>query len=204
MTVFQTHFSSKLHLSSKLPLIFLVSASALKIEQKDGALGSGSGQLNPKTAVHPGLVYDIDTAGYIRYLCKEGYNGTTISLLTGGKTKYKCSDFKPAPGSDGLNYPSMHLQIKDPTAKFSAVFYRTVTNVGYGASVYNATVKSAQGLSVRIVPTSLSFQKAQEQRTFKVVLKGKPRENRIQSAFLEWSDTKHKVRSPILVYRQTI
>ncbi|WJZ93645.1 hypothetical protein VitviT2T_012569 [Vitis vinifera] len=180
----------------------MTTATTLKI--KDNALGSGSGQLNPRIAVHPGLVYDIPTSGYIRFLCKEGYNSTTIGLLTGGKQKYKCSNFRPALGSDGLNYPSMHLQIKDPTARFSAVFYRTVTSVGHGASVYKATVKATKGLSVRVVPNTLSFQKAHQRRSFKIVLKGKPNNSRIQSAFLEWSDSKHKVKSPILVYRQSI
>lgn len=70
--------------------------------------------------------------------------------------------------------------------------------------MYKATVKATKGLSVRVVPNTLSFQKAHQRRSFKVVLKGKPNNSRIQSAFLEWSDSKHKVKSPILVYRQSI
>lgn len=175
----------------------------MKIEQPDGPLGSGSGQLSPQKALHPGLVYDIPQSGYIRFLCKEGYNSTTIGLLTGGKKKHKCSNFRPAVGSDGINYPSMYLQILDPTAQYTAIFYRTVTNVGYEASVYKATVETTNGLSVRVVPSTLSFQKANQRRSFKVVVKGKPAKAKIQSAFLEWSDSKHKVRSPILVYRRT-
>ncbi|GFY93410.1 subtilisin-like serine endopeptidase family protein [Actinidia rufa] len=176
----------------------------MKIKQQDAELGSGSGQINPMKALHPGLLYDISMSSYISFLCKQGYNSTTIRLLTGGNKLYNCSTLRPARGTDGINYPSMHLQLPNPNSTISAAFYRTVTNVGYKNSVYTAKVKLPEGLEVTVVPTTLSFNRLRQKRSFKVVVKGKFVEEDawILSALLEWSDSKYSVRSPIVVYRQ--
>uniref|UniRef100_A0A5B7AN33 Subtilisin-like protease SBT4.15 n=1 Tax=Davidia involucrata TaxID=16924 RepID=A0A5B7AN33_DAVIN len=182
----------------------MTTAKPMKVEQRDAELGSGSGQINPTEALHPGLIYDISMSSYIRFLCKEGYNSTTIRLLTGGKKQYKCSSFRPAQGADGLNYPSMHIQLENSNSSISAVFYRTVTNVEDGKSVYKAKVQSPEGLSVTVVPNTLSFDGLNQKRSFKVVLKGKFIQDRswILSALLVWSDSKHTVKSPIVVYKK--
>lgn len=184
--------------------LFAGAATPMKIKEVDAEFGSGSGQINPSEAVHPGLVYDINMSSYIRFLCKEGYNSTTISLLIGGKKKYKCSNFKPAQGIDGLNYPSMHAQLKSAGSKISAVFYRTLTNVGYGNnSVYKATVTSPKDLSIKVVPNSLKFNRTHQKQSFEVFVEGGSMQNgtQILSALLEWSDSKHIVRSPIIIYK---
>lgn len=175
----------------------------MKIKSKDAEFGSGAGQINPTKAVHPGLVYDISLKSYISFLCKEGYNSTTIGLLVGSK-KYNCSKIKPAQGTDGLNYPTMHKQLLDPSSSIAAVFYRTVTHVGYGTSLYRANISSPDGLSVKVFPNTLNFVKLHESKTFKVVVKGKPMPDgtQILSALLEWNDSKHIVRSNIVIYRQ--
>lgn len=176
----------------------------MKLKQQDAELGSGSGQVNPTKALDPGLIYDINKSAYISFLCKQGYNSTTIRLLTGGKKLYNCSTFPAAKGTDGLNYPSMHFQLQNTNSVISAVFYRTVTNVGYKNSVYRAKVNSPEGLEVTVVPKVFSFSRLLQKRSFKVVLNGKFIKERdwILSASLEWSDSyKHIVRSPILVYR---
>ncbi|KAI9154572.1 hypothetical protein LWI28_028269 [Acer negundo] len=178
-------------------------ATPLKIKPEDAELGSGSGQINPRRAAHPGLVYDITMSSYISFLCKEGYNDTNIGKLIGGKEKQTCSSFKPALGTDGLNYPSMHTQLNVTASRISAVFYRTVTHVGFGNSVYNAIVTSPKGLSVQVLPSTLKFNKLHQQKSFKVVVKGGPMKNgtQILSALLEWSDSRHSVKSPILIYK---
>ncbi|CAL5345509.1 unnamed protein product [Camellia sinensis] len=183
----------------------MTTAKRMKIKQRGGALGSGSGQINPTRAIDPGLVYDIQMSSYLSFLCREGYNSSTIRLLTGGKKLYNCSSFKPAQGTDGLNYPSMHTQVASGNSSISAVFYRTVTNVGYGNSVYVARVKLPKGLDVTVVPKTLSFKRRHQKKSFKVVLRGKFMNDRawVLSALLEWSDSKHTVRSPILVCRST-
>ncbi|KAK2978878.1 hypothetical protein RJ640_030927, partial [Escallonia rubra] len=181
----------------------MTTAKPMKIKPIGAALASGSGQINPTKALHPGLIYDLDMTSYIQYLCKEGYNSTTIALLTGGKKRYNCSSFKPAQGSDGLNYPSMHIQLDSPNSDISAVFYRTVTNVGLAKSVYKVKVKTHKGLSVSVIPETLTFDRLYQKKSYKVVVKGKFIEDNswMLSASIAWSDTKHFVKSPILVYR---
>ncbi|KAJ7971524.1 subtilisin-like protease SBT4.14 [Quillaja saponaria] len=182
----------------------MTTATPMKINEVDAELASGSGQINPARAAHPGLVYDISMAAYIRFLCKEGYNGTDIGLITGGKKNFNCSSIRRALGTDGLNYPTMHTQLLIGNSSISAVFHRTVTHVGYGSSVYKAKVTSPKGLSIEVIPDTLQFSQLHEKHSFKVVVKVNMQEGtQILSALLEWNDSKHSVRSPILVFRST-
>ncbi|KAF8397859.1 hypothetical protein HHK36_016784 [Tetracentron sinense] len=182
----------------------MTTATKMRIKGVDAELGYGSGQINPARALHPGLVYDIRSSlsAYISFLCKEGYNETTLGLVTGVR-RVNCSSYPPAQGTDGLNYPSMHIQLARPNSSIAAVFRRTVTQVEDGKSVYKVTVASPKDLSITVIPSTLSFDRLNQQRSFKVVLKGAPIRNaaRILSASIEWSDSKHSVRSPILVYK---
>jgi len=139
---------------------------------------------------------------YISFLCKEGFNNTNIGILIGVKN-FNCTTIKTEPGTDGINYPSMHIQLISATDRISAVFYRTVTNVGFGSSTYKAKVTVPEGLSVKVIPDTLHFSQLHQKRSFKVVLKGPPilDEAFVKFASLEWDDSKHTVRSPILVYK---
>lgn len=101
----------------------------MKIQPKERELASGSGQINPTGALDPGLIYDIDTNFYISFLFKEGCHSSNIAQLAGNGT-FNCTNFPLANGTDGLNHPSMHLQLPDNSTDFSATFFRTVTNVG--------------------------------------------------------------------------
>ena len=168
-------------------------------------LGSGAGQINPVRAVHPGLLYDIRMDSYIAFLCKQGYNSTNIGILIGTKS-FNCASAKPARGTDGLNYPTMHIQLMSADSKISAVFHRKVTNVGYGTSTYKAKVTAPKGLSVEVIPDTLQFNRLHQDLSFKVVLKGPPmpKETRILCSSIEWNDSKHNVRSPILVYKPAL
>ncbi|KAF8403248.1 hypothetical protein HHK36_011349 [Tetracentron sinense] len=179
----------------------MTTATEMKIKGMDAEFGYGSGQINPIMAVHPGLVYDMQTSSYISFLCKEGINGTALARINVGSL-VNCSSFPAAQGVDGLNYPSMSVHIANLNDSISAVFYRTVTNVGYAKSVYKATVTSPKGLSVTVIPDTLRFNRLHQKKSFKVVLNGRPLNNGTQSlsASLEWSDLRRSVRSPILVY----
>ncbi|KAK7244932.1 hypothetical protein RIF29_39761 [Crotalaria pallida] len=166
-------------------------------------LATGSGEINPTRAVHPGLVYDIKMNSYLAFLCKQGYNSTNIGILIGTKG-FDCTSVKPPPGADGLNYPSMHVQLESTDSTISAEFYRTVTHVGYGPSTYKAKVIAPKGLSVEVIPDKLQYGGGHIDQSFKVVLKGPPMpsDTFLLSASLEWSDSKrHSVRSPILVFK---
>ncbi|KAI3447480.1 hypothetical protein Pfo_004145 [Paulownia fortunei] len=183
----------------------MTTSKTMKIKPAEAELASGSGEINPKTALHPGLVYDIDTISYISFLCKQGYKSKDIALLTGSKI-YNCSNVPQAKGADGLNYPSIHLQVKNNESAISAVFYRTVTNVGVGKSAYKAKVKSPKGLSIEVTPNILTFDRPNQKKSFKVILKGKllQKKSWYLSGSLVWSDSKHNVRSPVLVSLQSV
>ncbi|XP_065855065.1 subtilisin-like protease SBT4.15 [Euphorbia lathyris] len=181
----------------------MTTATPMNIKDEYAELGYGSGQINPTSAVHPGLVYDISISSYLRFLCKEGYNSTTLGKLMGGKQRFSCSDFKPAEGTDGLNYPSMHTQINATSSKFTAVFHRRVTEVGYGNSVYKASVDSHKHLSIKVIPDTLNFTALHQKKDFKVIVKGGPLPTgtNVVSAMLQWSDSRHFVKTPIVIYK---
>ncbi|XP_059307020.1 subtilisin-like protease SBT4.15 [Lycium ferocissimum] len=184
----------------------MTTAKSMKIRPVGAELASGSGQINPRKAINPGLIYDLDLDSYISYFCKEGYNSTNIALLTGSK-KYKCSSVPEAKGADGLNYPSMHLQLKNANeSDISAIFYRTVTYVGNGKAVYKAKVRGPKCLSIKVVPNILSFSKVNQKKSFRVMLKGKfiREKSWYLSGSLVWSGKKPNVKSPILVYRPLV
>ncbi|PIN16828.1 Cucumisin [Handroanthus impetiginosus] len=178
----------------------MTTSKRMKIKPVGAELASGSGQINPKIALHPGLVYDINTISYVSFLCKNGYRSKDIVLITGSKN-YNCSNVPQAKGADGLNYPSIHLQVKDSKSNISAVFYRTVTNMATGKSTYKAIVKSPKGLSIKVTPNILAFDRPYQKKPFKVILKGRfLNKNKFYlSGSLVWTDSKHSVRSPILV-----
>ncbi|KAM3341414.1 subtilisin-like protease SBT4.15 [Capsicum galapagoense] len=181
----------------------MTTAKPMKIRPVGAELASGSGQINPRKALNPGLIYDLDINSYISYLCKEGYNSTNIALLTGNR-KYNCSTIPKAKGVDGLNYPSMHLQLQHANeSDISAVFYRTVTYVGNGKAVYKAKVRGPKCLSINVVPNILSFSKINEKKSFRVELNGKfvSKKTWVISSSLVWGGKKPYVKSPILVYR---
>ncbi|XP_059307021.1 subtilisin-like protease SBT4.15 [Lycium ferocissimum] len=180
----------------------MTTAKPMEIQPAERELASGSGQINPTGALNPGLIYDIDINSYISFLCKEGYNTSNIAQLSGNGT-YNCKKFPLAKGTDGLNYPSMHLQLPKHSTNFSVTFFRTVTNVGPGKAVYKSTVESPRGVSIVVKPSTLSFNGQNEKQSFQVSLSGKfvdPKAYYI-SGSLVWSDSTHVVKSPILVYR---
>ncbi|PPS09738.1 hypothetical protein GOBAR_AA10907 [Gossypium barbadense] len=178
----------------------------MKIRDSCGELSSGSDQINPTKAVNPGLIYDINEDLYISFLCKQGYDTRTITLLIGGKKEYHCSSFKPGRGIDGLNYPSMHIYLNGTNPNISAVFHRIETNVEEGDLEYNVKVASPKELSVVVIPKTLKFNGINQKKTFRVLVKGGEsmmNGTEAVSATLEWNSNKgHSVKSPIVVFKQ--
>ncbi|KAK7345374.1 hypothetical protein VNO77_15978 [Canavalia gladiata] len=183
----------------------MTTATPMKIKDDTAELGSGSGQINPVRALNPGLLYNISMKSYIAFLCYEGYNSTNIGVLIGTKN-FDCSNIESSQGTDGINYPSMHVQIIPANSSISAKFYRSVTNVGFSNSIYKAKVTAPKGLSITVIPNILKFSGLNQELSFKVVLKGPPMPMKVKilSASLEWNDSKHNVRSPIIVYKPTL
>ncbi|CAA0829670.1 Subtilisin-like serine endopeptidase family protein [Striga hermonthica] len=177
----------------------MTTSTLFKVKPVEAELATGAGQLNPTQALHPGLVYDMDIIYYVSLLCKQGYTSDDIILLTGSKS-YNCSKIPQAKGADGLNYPSIYYQVDDPESGFSEVYYREVTNVGFGKSTYKAEVNSPEGLSIEVNPNVLNFDRAYQKASFAVTLKGKlPPKVTYLSGSLVWDDGMHRVRSPVLV-----
>ncbi|KAJ4831291.1 hypothetical protein Tsubulata_020391 [Turnera subulata] len=139
----------------------------------DAEFAYGAGQINPQRARNPGLVYDMDAMFYIQFLCREGYNGSSLAVLVGSKS-INCSKLLPGLGYDALNYPTMQLSVKNDQEPTVAVFRRTVTNVGPSPSIFNATIKAPKGVEIVVKPMSLSFTRPSQKLTFKVVVKAKP------------------------------
>ncbi|KAM4073955.1 hypothetical protein ACB094_10G057900 [Castanea mollissima] len=93
----------------------------------------GSGHINPFQAVDPGLVYDTCEADYINFLCMQGYNTTTLRLITGGNGSFCITSTLGRAWN--LNYPSCSVAVEDGQ-QIKTVFTRTVTNVGPPNSTY--------------------------------------------------------------------
>ncbi|XP_075644333.1 subtilisin-like protease SBT4.15 [Castanea sativa] len=184
---------------SAIKSALMTTASELKIKDVETGLAYGAGQIDPVRAVDPGLIYDVSTSDYIRFLCNEGYTGTALRLFTDAPTN--CSSVPDIGGLDALNYPSMYLELNDTNSSVSGIFHRTVTNVGSPKSIYKAIVKAPAVLKVTVVPNQLVFSHLNEKKSFTVVIKGPPLDNVTSlSASLEWNDTKHRVKSPIQLF----
>ncbi|XP_019706758.2 subtilisin-like protease SBT4.3 [Elaeis guineensis] len=177
-------------------LVTTASPMNLSLHQ-DAELAYGAGQVNPRKAVNPGLVYDATAQDYIKMLCDQGYNVSMIRRISGEKSS--CSKSKKG-SARGLNYPTMALFVK-LDKPFIGKFLRTVTNVGKEDSKYTARISSDPKLKVTVEPNQLSFRKLHENQKFVVTVSGRLHGmNSLASASVIWSDGKHSVRSPIIVH----
>ncbi|XP_028779726.1 cucumisin-like, partial [Neltuma alba] len=156
----------------------------------------GAGQINPIKAVTPGLVYDIGESDYVRFLCGQGYNRTSLRSITDEDVNCKKSENETV---WDLNLPSFALE-RNISKPFTSVFHRTVTNVGAAASVYKANVIVPPSLlTIQVTPNVLSFSSVGEKKSFTVTVEGTVNVG-IVSASLIWDDDNFQVRSPIVVY----
>ncbi|KAI9078364.1 hypothetical protein K1719_039740 [Acacia pycnantha] len=156
----------------------------------------GAGQINPVKAVTPGLVYDINEADYVGFLCGQGYTTKILRHIT--NDDFDCKKTKKENARD-LNLPSLALKTTK-SKPFSTMFHRTVTNVGAAKSVYKSKVIVPSSLlTIQVTPDVLSFSSVGEKKSFTVSIEGSINVP-IVSASLIWDDGKVQVRSPIVVY----
>ncbi|KAK6920217.1 Peptidase S8 propeptide/proteinase inhibitor I9 [Dillenia turbinata] len=182
-----------------------ISARPMSAEvNNDAEFAYGMGQLNPRRALSPGLVYDLDEMSYVQFLCSEGYTGKALATLVGSKST-NCSKLLPGQGYDSLNYPSMQLSMKSNNEPIVATFQRTVTNVGHANATYASTIRAPKGVTISVKPTTLSFSHVGESKSFTVVVKANPvaQSTIILSGSLSWRRPHHNVRSPIVIYNPT-
>jgi hypothetical protein len=165
----------------------------------------GAGQLNPTKARDPGLVYDASEGDYIAMLCTQGYNATQLALIIGSNAT-ACSNgsTSTAASAGDLNYPSMAARV-EPGKSFTLAFPRTVTNVGASGAAVSYVVEvlmdAADNLTVAVTPSRLEFDAQTLKASFTVTVSGVvPTAGQVVSVAVVWSDNKHQVRSPVVVY----
>ncbi|CAF1698432.1 unnamed protein product [Brassica oleracea] len=160
----------------------------------------GSGHVNPIAALDPGLVYELGKEDHIAFLCSLNYTSDTLKIIS-GETVSCSKENKPL--QKNLNYPSMSARLSGSDNSFTVSFNRTVTNVGTPSSTYTSKVVAGHGskLTIMVTPSVLSFKTVNEKQSFKVTVTGSDLSSKLpSSANLIWSDGRHNVRSPIVVY----
>ncbi|KAK3036250.1 hypothetical protein RJ639_030792 [Escallonia herrerae] len=152
----------------------------------------GGGIVNPNDAAHPGLVYDMNKADYINYLCAMGYTNSAISQLTENPTA--CPNKKPS--LLDVNLPSITI----PSLRNSSSLTRTVTNVGPVNSVYEVAIEPPFGTAVSVRPSVLVFNSSTMRISFEVtVLSTGQMNSEYYFGSLAWINGVLAVRSPISV-----
>ncbi|KAF8697180.1 hypothetical protein HU200_036180 [Digitaria exilis] len=157
---------------------------------------TGAGHVNPDRAVDPGLVYDIDPADYVGFLCSV-YESQDVSVIA--RRKVDCSDVEVIRDHD-LNYPSISASFPAPaSSNVAAVARRTVRNVGNAPAVYYPYMDLPAGVA-HVAPSSLRFTEANQEQSFTVtVWRGKTSAEKVLQGALRWVSDKHTVRSPISI-----
>ncbi|CAD5335309.1 unnamed protein product [Arabidopsis thaliana] len=187
------------------PVIASFSSRAWPVKARGRGIAStefayGAGHVDPIAALNPGLVYELDKADHIAFLCGMNYTSKTLKIISGDTVK--CSK-KNKILPRNLNYPSMSAKLSGTDSTFTVTFNRTLTNVGTPNSTYKSKVVAGHGskLSVKVTPSVLYFKKVNEKQSFSVTVTGRDVDSEVpSSANLIWSDGTHNVRSPIVVY----
>jgi hypothetical protein len=168
-------------------------------KNQDLEFAYGSGQINPLQATEPGLVYDASEVDYIDFLCKQGYNKTTLKKFITRDNSSFCNSTTPGRAWD-LNYPSFSVAVEDGQP-IKAMFTRTVTNVGLPNPTYTVTSYMPTPVTVTIEPSVLSFSAIGEKKSFTVKVFGPNiAQQPIISGAIVWSHGVYAVRSLVVVY----
>ncbi|KAI3851470.1 hypothetical protein MKW92_038210 [Papaver armeniacum] len=170
-------------------------------KNSEGEFAYGSGQIDPVKALTPGLVYDAHADDYVKYLCGLGFDSTKVKLITNSTCPRgsSASDY-----SRNLNYPSFGAHV-EAGETINLKFTRTVTNVAKSESTYKVKVTSDDRITVSVEPKVLSFESPNEKKKFVVTVTGDGLgSDEMATASLVWSDEVHTVRSPIVVYSQSM
>lgn len=185
-------------------MVYVIKAKPMSSRfNQEAEFAYGVGQLNPTRAISPGLIYDMNSMSYIQFLCHEGYDGSSIASLIGSKSKINCTSLlPPLVSEDAINYPTFQLTLNRKKAITTAIFRRTVTNVGCAISTYHATIRAPKGVNITVEPMTLSFSHVSRTRSFKVTVSAKSKTSTelLLSGSLTWRSCRQIVRSPIVVF----
>lgn len=163
----------------------------------------GAGQVDPLSALDPGLVYDITANNYIEFLCAIGYSSSMIKLIT--KQDYLCKAGVKY-GVGDLNYPSFAVSLETASgphggssAPTVVKYTRTLTNVGDPATYKVSTSQETNSVKILVQPEVLQFSIPYEKKNYTVTFTATSMPSGTNNfAHLEWSDGKHIVGSPIV------
>ncbi|XP_028773234.1 subtilisin-like protease SBT1.3 [Neltuma alba] len=156
----------------------------------------GAGHINPRKALDPGLIYDIQPQDYFDFLCTQKLSRTQLGVFA----KYSnrtCGRSLASPGD--LNYPAISVVFPERTAISALTVHRTVTNVGPPNSKYHVMVSPFKGASVKVEPDVLHFTSKNQNLSYKVTFTRKSRQPGPEFGGLVWKDGVHRVRSPIVI-----
>ncbi|MED6170746.1 hypothetical protein PIB30_034013 [Stylosanthes scabra] len=159
----------------------------------------GAGLINPIKAANPGLVYDINEADYVEFLCQEGIETEKLRILT--KDHSSCKKVAKTESVYDLNLPSIALYT-NVSSYFTRIFHRTVMNVGSATSTYKVKVMCPSFLDIQVRPDTLWFESIGQKKSFSVIIEGSINVA-IASGSLIWDDGTFQVRSPIVVFSQS-
>ncbi|KAJ4713997.1 Subtilisin-like protease [Melia azedarach] len=159
--------------------------------RRGNAFDYGSGFVNPRNVLDPGLVYDAQPIDYKVFLCSIGYDEKSLHLVT--RDNSTCNQKFPAVSD--LNYPSITV----PNLKDNFSVTRTVTNVGKARSFYKAVVASPAGTNVTVVPEQLIFNRYGQKINFTVHFKLTAPSKGYGFGFLSWKNGQLRVTSPLVV-----
>jgi subtilisin family serine protease len=152
--------------------------------------GQGAGHVAPSVAVDPGLVYDLGTIDYARFLCGLGITNV----------------FSPGTCSAVGSIQPYNLNLASLTAAGVLgiqTLTRTVTNVGTTAATYNASA-ALPGYTVAVQPATLTLAPgAKGTFTVKLTRTTAPLNTWVYGK-LTWSDGTHTVRSPLTARAATL
>lgn len=156
----------------------------------------GAGHINPRKALDPGLVYDIEAQDYFDFLCTQKLTPTQLGVFAKYSNR-SCRHSLASPGD--LNYPAISVVFPEKTAISALTVRRTVTNVGPPNSKYHVMVSPFKGASVKVEPEILSFDRKHQKLSYKVTFTTKSRQTGPEFGGLVWKDGVHRVRSPIVI-----
>lgn len=154
----------------------------------------GSGHVDPHKAISPGLVYDLTSQDYVRFLCSLDYSIPHIQTIV-KHPNVTCSKKFADPGQ--LNYPSFSILFgKSRVARYT----RELTNVGAAGSEYEVVINAPTTVGVTVNPTKLTFKNVGDKLRYTVTFVSKKGMNRMgKSLFgsISWNNAEHQVSSPV-------
>ncbi|XP_071707651.1 subtilisin-like protease [Rutidosis leptorrhynchoides] len=176
----------------------------------------GAGHVNPTKASNPGLVYDIQPADYIPYLCGLGYSSEQVTIIV--QEPVSCVNILSIPQAE-LNYPSFAIQLSSSSSSSSSssnvskimTYQRTVTNVDGDDAISSYTVNIYQPpeITVMVSPSTLTFSEANQKLSYQVIFipsgthpmieYGECNRIKYGEGAIVWNSAKHSVRTPISV-----